>query len=281
MDYFNLYGLNNYYGTNSSYGTNSYYRTLAAGGGLSSSYLSGLASGDVLSGSDLAGVSAAGGISGSYLAAMLSGGTTASAQLAPVYAKFTDALQKTLGERQTFREGQDVIMSFPPKSATDYKVDESRNTADMSSEEYKKYICGKISAMPVSNSCRANCSGMLVLKEEAFVNMQKDPAYEKEVLSRLQKEFQAQYSSYAPKFGFRVIGGSAGECYGEGMTAKSSSAASGTSGAQKSRREEWQNQIDSRMQIQMSRGGSLADRLASNRASRLQERLTRRREGSV
>lgn len=261
MDYFNLYGMNNFYGTNS------YYQTLAAKGGLSGSYLSGLATG--------------GGLSGSYLAGILSGGMMASAQIAPVYAKFTDALQKTLGERQTFREGQDVVMSFPPKSSVDYKADESKNTADMSPEEYKKYICGKISALPVSSSCRANCSGMLVLKEEAFVNMQKDPAYEKEVLNRLQKEFQAQYSSYAPKFGFRVIGGSAGECYGEGMTAKSSSAASGTSGSKRSRWEERQEQIDAQMQIQLGRRGSLADRLASNRTSRLQERMAQRQEGSI
>lgn len=252
MDYFNLYG---------------YYQTLAAGGGLSGSCLSGLAAG--------------GGLSGSYLTGLLSGGMTAPAQIAPVYAKFTDALQKTLGERQTFREGQDVVLGFPPGSGVDHKADESKSTADMSLEEYKKYICGKISALPVSASCRANCSGMLVLKEEAFVNMQKDPAYEKEVLSGLQKEFQAQYSCYTPKFGFRVIGGSAGECYGEGMKAKSSSAASSASGAQKSRREEWQEQTGSRMQIQMARGGSLADRLASNRTTRLQERMAQRQEGSV
>ena len=262
------------------YNLGSYYQTMAAGG-LSGSYLSGLAAGGGLSGSYLSGLAAGGGLSGSYLAGMLSGGMTASAQIAPVYAKFTDALQKTLGERQTFREGQDVVLSFPPKSAVDYKVDESKKTSDMSLEEYKKYICGKISALPVSNSCRANCSGMLVLKEEAFVSMQKDPSYEKEVLSGLQKEFQAQYSCYAPKFGFRVIGGSAGECYGEGMTAKSSSAASGTSGAQKSSWERRQEQINSRMQIQMRRGGSLADRLASNRTGRLQERMAQRQEGSI
>ena len=273
MDYFSLYGLNNYYGTNS------YYQTLAAGGGLSGSYLSGLAAGGGLSGSYLSGLAAGGGLSGSYLAAMLSGGMTASAQIAPVYAKFTDALQKTLSERQTFGEGQDVVLSFPPKSAVDYKVDESKKTADMSPEEYKKYICGKISALPVSNSCRANCNGMLVLKEEAFVNMQKDPAYEKEVLSRLQKEFQAQYFSYAPKFGFRVIGGSAGECYGEGMMSKSGSAASDTSGLQKSRWETRQEQIGSRMQMQLGKRGSLAERLESNRTSRLQERMAQRQEG--
>lgn len=233
-----------------------------------------------LSGSYLWGLSGSGGILGGYPAGLLSGGMTASAQIAPVYAKFTDALQKTLSQRHTFREGGDVVMSFPPKAAGG-RVDESRDTADMSQEEYKKYICGKISALPVSNSCRTNCSGVLVLKEEAFVNMQKDPAYEKEVLSKLQEDFQAQYSCYAPKFGFRVIGGSAGECYGEGMTAKGSSTASDTSGAQKSRREERQEQIDLQIQARLGRQGSLADRLASNRAARFQERAAQRQEGSI
>lgn len=249
------------------YNLGSYYQTLASGG-LSGSYLSGVSG---LLGGYLPGSS----ISGSYPAGMLSG-LPASTQIAPVYAKFADALQKTLSERQTFQKGQDVVLSFPPEAAVDHKESESRSRSDMTLEEYKKYICDKISALPVSNSCRANCSGMLVLKEEAFVNMQKDPAYEKEVLSGLQKEFQAQYSCYAPKFGLRVIGGSADESYREGLTAKSTSEESGD---QKSRREERQGQIDTQMQL--GRGGSLAERLASNRAGRLQERMVKRQGGFI
>lgn len=222
-----------------------------------------------------------GGIADGYPAGMLPGSMSASAQIAPVYAKFADALQKTLGERQSYGQGGDVVLSFPPKSTDDCKADKNRCTADMSSEEYKKYICSKISSLPVSCSCRANCSGVLVLKKEALVNMQKDPAYEKEVLSGLEREFQAQYSCYAPKFGYRIIGGSAGECFGAGMTAVG---AAGSSGVGKSRREEQREQTGSRIQtqqVQLPRGGSLADRLVSNRASRLQERMTQRREGSL
>ncbi|MCM1193069.1 MAG: hypothetical protein NC123_01910 [Butyrivibrio sp.] len=274
-----LYSLGSYYQNMTTGGlSGSYLSGLAAGGGLSGSYLSGLAAGGGLSGSYLSGLAAGSGLSGSYLTGMLAGGLGALSPLAPVYAKFTDALQKTLSERQTFQQGRDVVLSFPPAADVDYKADVSKERADMSSEEYKKYICGKISALPVSASCRANCSGVLVLKEEAFVNMQKDPAYEKEVLNGLQKDFQAQYSCYAPKFGFRVIGGSAGESYGEGMTPVGSSTASGTSGAEKSRLEERQEQIDLQIQAQLGRRGSLTDRLASNRAARLQERMTRRQE---
>ncbi|MCM1057557.1 MAG: hypothetical protein NC517_08120 [Firmicutes bacterium] len=260
------------------YSLGSYYQTVASGG-LSGSYLSGLSAGGGLSGSYLSGLAAGGGLSGSYLTGMLTGSMGALSPLAPVYAKFTDALQKTLSERQTFRQGQDVVLSFPPKADVDYKVDESKDRADMSPEEYKKYICGKISALPVSASCRANCSGMLVLKDEAFVNMQKDPSYEKEVLSGLQKDFQAQYSCYAPKFGLRVIGGSAGASYREGMTPVGSSTASDASGAKKSRMEEWQERTQ--LQTQLGRRGSLTDRLASNRAARLQERMALRQEESI
>lgn len=229
-------------------------------------------------GSYLSGLTGSSGLYGGYLPGMLPGSMTASAEMAPVYAKFADALQKTLGERQTFGQGGDVVLSFPPKSTEDCRVDENCSPADMSSEEYKKYICGKISSLPVSGSCRANCSGVLVLKKEALVSMQKDPAYEKEVLSGLGKEFQAQYSCYAPKFGCRIIGGSAGEWFGAGMTAVSGS---GGSGVRESPWEGQREQADVRTQTQLPRGGSLADRLASNRASRLQQRMTQRQEGTL
>lgn len=226
------------------------------------------------------------GIAGSGLAGMLPGSMTASAQIAPVYAKFADALQKTLGERQSFGQGGDVVLSFPPKSTDAGRVDESRDRSEMSQEEYKKYICGRISSLPVSASCRANCSGVLVLKEEALARMQKDPAYEKEILSGLEKEFQAQYSCYAPKFGFRVIGGSREECSGAGMAAVSGTGESSgrETGVRRSRLEEQRARNDYGAQMQQMRstgGGSLADRLASNRAARLQERMAQRQEGSI
>ncbi len=221
-------------------------------------------------------------------------GLTGAYGLAPAYAKFTSALQKAVGDRQTICESGDVIMSFPPRNTADYKVDESKSTKDMSRdtknmsrdtknmsrdtknmspEEYRRYICSKISDLPVSNSCRMNCNGMLVLKEEAFTNMQKDPAYEKEVLDMLEKGFQAQYPFYSSNLSLQVIGGSAKECYGTGLPALNGSsklAETQDSGLQKARRIQEREQVYTQMSI--GRGGSLAERLASNRAARLQQR---------
>lgn len=196
------------------------------------------------------------------------------------YAKFSEALQKAAGERQTYRQGESVIMSFPPRYGTGSSADESRNTEDMSLSEYKKYICNQISSLPVSGSCRTNCRGMLVIKEEAFVNMQKNPAYEKEVLDMLRKDFQGQYSSSSSGLGLRVIGGSAGECYTEGIPANSSTSALDS---QKNWREERNRQKSGTAQThwQLGRGGSLADRLAANRAGRQAARTTGRQEGSI
>ena len=207
-------------------------------------------------------------------------GLTGAYGLAPAYAKFTSALQKAVGDRQTICESGDVIMSFPPRNTADYKVDESKSTKDMSRdtknmslEEYRRYICSKISDLPVSNSCRMNCNGMLVLKEEAFTNMQKDPAYEKEVLNMLEKSFQSQYPFYSSNLKLQVIGGSTRECYGTGLPVQSGSSKSAEtqdSGLQKARRIQEREQVYTQMSI--GRGGSLAERLASNRAARLQQR---------
>lgn len=257
------------------FGFNGLYQAPAAAGGLYG--LTGL-----YGTAGLYGAAGAYGLSGSYLA-----GSMTSSLLAPTYAKFTSALQKAVGERQMLCESGDVVMSFPPRNNTDYKVDESKSTKDMSRdtknmsrdtknmslEEYRRYICSKISGLPVSNSCRRNCNGMLVLKEEAFTNMQKDPAYEKEVLNMLERSFQSQYPFYSSNLKLQVIGGSAKECYGTGLPAlngSSKSAETQDSGLQKARRIQEREQVYTQMSI--GRGGSLAERLASNRAARLQQR---------
>lgn len=243
------------------FGFNGLYQTPAAAGGLYG--LTGL-----YGTAGLYGAAGAYGLSGSYLA-----GGMSSSLLAPTYAKFTSALQKAVGERQMLCESGDVVMSFPPRNSSNYKVDESKSTKDMSPKEYRRYICNKISALPVSDSCRMNNNGMLILKEEAFTNMQKDPTYEKEVLDMLEKGFQAQYPFYSSNLSLQVIGGSAKECYGTGLPAlngSSKSAETQDSGLQKARRIQEREQVYTQMSI--GRGGSLAERLASNRAARLQQR---------
>ena len=147
----------------------------------------------------------------------------------------------------------------------------------MTLDEYKRYICNKISDLPVSSSTRINCHGMLILKEDAFVNMQKDPNYEKQILNMLGQGFQTQYPFYAPNFGYQVIGGTAKECYGEGVPINSGSRSVSVSS------ESWWQKRHERTEnyIRIGQRGSLASRLESNRQSRIQERAAQREGESV
>lgn len=186
------------------------------------------------------------------------------------YMSFASALQKAAGRKQTFREGEDVVMGFPPAGPANYEPDESKDVSEMTLDEYKRYICNKISRLPVSDSARLNTHGVLVLKEEAFVSMQKDPAYEEKILNMLQKGFQTQYSFYSPNIGYQVIGGSEQECYGEGVPIRSSSA-----GLYAWKRSRWDRRHEGLQEDpETGRRESLAERLEKNRAGRLQERIS-------
>lgn len=189
------------------------------------------------------------------------------------YAGFANAIRRASQSAQKFQEGEDVVMGFPPVLSTHYEVDAGKPAGDMTLEEYKRYICNKISDLPVSASARMNCHGTLILKEEAFVSMQKDPAYEKQVLQMLSEGFQVQYPFYAPNIGYQVIGGSAEECYGEALPMGSSS--SGRSGQEKSWWERRHEKAEA--YLDTGRAESLAERLEANRVSRLQARLADRR----
>jgi len=212
-------------------------------------------------------------------------GLSSGAGTAP-YTSFVKALRKAAENTQAFPAGRDVVMGHPPARPTNYHVDESKATEDMTLDEYKRYICNRISELPVSDSMRANCRGLLVIKEEAFVNMQKDPEYEKSVLNMLRTGFQTQFPFYSPNFGIQVIGGSEKECYGEGVPVSSGSTR--FFGKEKS----WWEKRHERMEHYIQGNGiesiaghseknesvSLSERLASNRASRLQARLLGRQQ---
>lgn len=125
-------------------------------------------------------------------------------------------------EKLVFPEGKDVVMGFPPAYYTNYDVDSSKSTEEMTLDEYKQHICNVVSSLPVSASVRTNCSGTLILKEEAFVNMKNDPEYEKTIINMLREGFTVQYPFYAPNVGYQVIGGTAEACYGECIPVNSS-----------------------------------------------------------
>jgi len=166
-------------------GMNSYYQTLAAGGGLTGNYLWG-----------------SGSIFGGYPTAMLSAGMTSAA--APVYARFTEALQKAADERS--------------------------NLSDEEKQEIQD-----------------------LLKKNGPVQYPFYTSY-------------AGYPFYAPYLGYLAGGGNSQGEQGDSADVSRQQ----TSGQLNMRLEQ---NTDSTL---AERQGSLADRLASNRAARLSERMSQR-----
>ncbi len=129
-----------------------------------------------------------------------------------------DAIRK---ETAVFPSGEDVVMANPPVYRTSYNVDMGKAREEMTLDEYKQYICNKVSALPVSDSKRVCSSGVLIFKEEAFEKMKSDTAYEEEVLQMLEERFSAQLSVYEPNVEYQVIGASKEDCYGAAIPLKS------------------------------------------------------------
>lgn len=134
---------------------------------------------------------------------------------------FKECMEKAVQkETSVFKEGEDVVMSRPPVYRTGYRVDMNKSREEMTMDEYKQYICNKVSSLPISDSMRACGSGVLIFKEEAFESMKNNPAYENEVMGMLGEAFSAQLSSYEPNIEYQVIGKTSGECYGTSIPVK-------------------------------------------------------------
>lgn len=186
------------------------------------------------------------------------------------YQNFTAALQRALGGRQSLRQGKDVIMSFPAAGTAGKKTEDGRKSSEMTEEEYRDYICDRISSLSGSEDVRWNARGLLVLKDEAFARMQKDPSYEKKVLEILQKDIQERKSADVSSPAYRVIGGSEAESYTVGAMSKGALASSYEK--EKSRQSEhaW------RLAAGTERREDLAERLIKNRNARTAERAAQR-----
>lgn len=123
-------------------------------------------------------------------------------------------------EMTVFPEGKDVVMAHPPIARTNYSVDMDKSREEMTLDEYKQYICNRVSSLPVSDSMRACSSGVLIFKEEAFESMKNNPAYENQVMDMLREGFSTELPSYGVNVGYQVIGKSAEECYGAAIPVK-------------------------------------------------------------
>ncbi len=120
-----------------------------------------------------------------------------------------------------FPEGKDVALRHPPLFATRFPVDDKKPREEMTLDEYKQYICNVISGLPVSASRKMNGSGVLLIKEEAFMQMKKEPAYEKEVVDMLRETYASEAQLYAPDVSYQVIGARKEDCYGAQIPVKS------------------------------------------------------------
>lgn len=193
------------------------------------------------------------------------------------YQTFAGALQKALGERQSLRQGKDVIMSFPAPGYAVKRTEDGRKPSEMTREEYQNYICDRIASLSGGKDVRWNAGGLLVLKEEAFDRMQKDPTYEKKVLEMLRKDLQERQSADGFYPVCRVIGGSESDCYSMGTA--SNRVLNSHYGKEKSQREtQTGRQIQPARQLTAESGDreTLAERLERNRTSRIQERAAER-----
>ena len=134
------------------------------------------------------------------------------------FATYMKNAQKKEGT--VFPEGEDVVMSHPPLYATKYEVDMTKPREEMTLDEYKQYLCNRISSLPVSTGMKVCGSGTLILREGAFESMKENPAYEEAVIGMLGKTYAQEVSSYMPKVSYQVIGASMEECYGSEIPVK-------------------------------------------------------------
>jgi len=89
-------------------------------------------------------------------------------------------------------------------------------TEEMTMEEYKQWVMGEISKMPMSSWVQTTfSSGTLIIKEEAFAAMKNDPSYEAYVLNRVRSYYSANGLPVGSNnMCYEVIGASKEECYG-------------------------------------------------------------------
>ncbi len=91
-------------------------------------------------------------------------------------------------DEMTFAESLDIRKRNADSFAASSKREEP-SPQDMTMEEYRLYIYGKISAM--SGRPSRNADTMILISDEGYAAMKKDPGYEKWVLNRVKETFSA------------------------------------------------------------------------------------------
>lgn len=139
---------------------------------------------------------------------------------------FVEEIQKAAEENSTAVkptpspwEG-DMVVPQPP-SYFEFTYDSSisnKSKEEMTMEEYKQWFLNEMSRIPVSGWYQSTCvGGALIITEECFERMKKDPEWEKTVLDMIRRMYSSGGIMGTKMIGYQVIGATLKQCHGEGI----------------------------------------------------------------
>ncbi|MCM1499952.1 MAG: hypothetical protein NC124_15930 [Clostridium sp.] len=198
--------------------------------------------------------------------------------------QYVDRAQKASTKGTTFAE------KVAEKNIASQSVSETGNastvsTKDMTMEEYKQYIYGKISQMTI-NPSRMQDTISINISEAGFEAMKNDPEYEEWVLDYLQKDFNC-YNPWTASCGgcycVKYIGATKEEYHGESWYAGYQNGKGTSLYDEKSQDSFWERRAERKRRLEeqyeeIQEKKALAKRLAQGQY--YEELMTRKTENS-
>ena len=201
------------------------------------------------------------------------------------YASFLEKLKHLAGQEQTTCAGKAAETSIASQSVSQTWNVAAVSTEDMTMEEYKKYIYGKISQMTM-NPSRMQDTISIHISEAGFEAMKKAPEYEKWVLDYMQKDFNC-YNPWAAASGgcycVKYIGATKEEYRGESWYAGFQNGKGKSIYDEKSQDSFWERRAERKQRLEeqyeeLLEKKALARKLAQEQYNK--ELLTRKTENS-
>ncbi|MCM1174042.1 MAG: DUF868 family protein [Blautia sp.] len=144
--------------------------------------------------------------------------------------RYDTAMRKALEKRNaavgsaSVQEG-DMIITQPScyqKSGKQQSVS-AKEKSGMTMSGYRQWFRGEVAAVQAEAYARSPyLSDTLVIKEDAFERMKSDPAWEKEVLSKIKEHCYGKEIAGTKAIGCQVIGVSPEDCHEERIPVKTS-----------------------------------------------------------
>ncbi len=146
-----------------------------------------------------------------------------SADLSSASKSFQNTIAKTSSTYKGYSSGYtmekngNVAINIPPNITTSNSIDATKSKEDMTMDEYKEYICNKISQIPVSAYHKSTFAGQMVITDACFERMKSEPEWEADVLDFVKRDFSTTSAFNAGKNSYmQVIGDSWESTYGYG-----------------------------------------------------------------